>query len=289
MAKTLQKPVSHSSPATTRPVADARARALQEQIRALREQARQAGDRLLQANDRNRECLLQEWERAELACRQAEQEMARLRARSLGATPDEGPADRAMHNTRKTEPMGDPDRGLDRRHAAAAALNLLERASQPLLQNSPILEQGLTHPSDTATVTAAGIDFGPLVEEVTQPAVARKSAQTTKTAASVPRAAASFTAAKTPVATPAPRAPRATRQPHQTVPAREPAPVHHRSRFGFALLCGALLGAGGMLLAAALTHQLPAGFPGVQQVQQVQQAQETGWNVLRSLRQRLAE
>ncbi|MCW8875208.1 MAG: hypothetical protein OQK27_05575 [Gammaproteobacteria bacterium] len=284
MAKTLQKPVSHSSPAATRPVADARARALQEQIRALREQARQAGDRLLQANDRNRESLLQEWERAERACRQAEQDMARLRARSLGATTDEGPADRAMHNTRKTEPMGDPDRGLDRRHAAAAALNLLERASQPLLQNSPILEQGLTHPSDTATVTAAGIDFGPLVEEVTQPAVARKSAQTTKTAVSVPRAAASFTtAAKTPVATPARRA---TGHPHKTAPAREPAPVHNRSRFGIALLCGALLGAGGMLLAAALTHQLPAGFPGVQQVQQVQQ---TGGNVLRSLRQRLAE
>jgi hypothetical protein len=283
MAKTLQKPVSHSSPAATRPVADARARALQEQVRALREQARQAGDRLLQANDRNRECLLQEWERAEQACRQAEQDMARLRARSLSATPDEGPADRAMHNPRKTEPMGDPDRGLDRRHAAAAALNLLERASQPLLQNSPILEQGLTHPSDTATVTAAGIDFGPLVEEVTQPAVTRTSAQTTKTAASVPPAVASFTAAKTPVAPPAPRA---TRQHRQAVPAREPAPVHNRSRFGIALLCGALLGAGGMLLAAALTHQLPAGFPGVQQVQQ---AQETGWNVLRSLRQRLAE
>lgn len=283
MAKTQQKPVSHSSPAATRPVADARARALQEQVRALREQARQAGDRLLQANDRNRDCLLQEWERAEQACRQAEQEMARLRARSLGATPAEGPADQAMHNIRKTAPMGDPDQGLDRRHAAAAALNLLERASQPLLQNSPILEQGLTQPSDTATVTAAGIDFGPLVEEVTPPTVARKSAQTPKTPVSVPRTAASFTAVRTPSTTPAPRA---GGRPHQTVPAREPAPVHNRSRFGIALLCGALLGAGGMLLAAALTHQLPAGFPGVQQIQQ---AQETGWNVLRSLRQRLAE
>src|SRR5690606_18659183 len=102
MAKTQQKPVPHSSPAAARPVADARARALQEQVRALREQARQAGDRLLQANDRNRDCLLQEWERAEQACRQAEQEMARLRARSLGATPAEGPADQAMHNIRKT-------------------------------------------------------------------------------------------------------------------------------------------------------------------------------------------
>lgn len=283
MTKTQQKPVSHSSPAATRPVADARARALQEQVRGLREQARLAGDRLLQANDRNRECLLKEWERAERACRQAEQEMARLRAQSLGATPAEGPAGPAMHNSRKTAPMGDPDQGLDRRHVAAAALNLLEQASQPLLQNSPILEQGLTHPSDTATVMAAGIDFGPLVEEVTPPAAARKSAQTPKTAVSVPRTAASFTAARTPSAT---LAPRAASRLHQTAPAREPAPVHNRSRFGIALLCGALLGAGGMLLAAALTHQLPAGFPGVQQVQQVQQA---GWNILQSLRQRLAE
>lgn len=280
MAKTQQKPVSHSSPAATRPVADARARALQEQVRDLREQARQAGDRLLQANDRNRDCLLQEWERAEQACRQAEQEMARLRARSLGATPAEGPADQAMHNIRKTAPMGDPDQGLDRRHAAAAALNLLERASQPLLQNSPILEQGLTQPSDTATVTAAGIDFGPLVEEVTPPTVARKPAPTTKTAASVPRPAASFTAARTISATPAPCA---VERPHQTAPARKPAPVHNRSRFGIALLCGALLGAGGLLLAAALTHQLPAGFPGAQQVQQA------GGNALQSLRQRLVE
>ncbi len=279
MTKTQQKPVSHSSPAT-RPVADARARALQEQIRGLREQARQAGDRLLQANDRNREWLLQEWERAEQACHQAEQEMARLRAQSLGATPAEDPADRATHNTRKTAPLGDPDQCLDRRHAAAAALNLLERASQPLLQNSPILEQGLTHPSDTATVTAAGIDFGPLVEDVTQPTAARKPAQTPKTTVSVPRPAASFTAARTPSATPAPRT---GSRPPKAAPAREPAPVRNRSRFGIALLCGALLGAGGMLLAAAMSHQLPAGFPGVQQVQQA------GGNVLQSLRQRLTE
>ncbi|MCA1804201.1 MAG: hypothetical protein LC646_02325 [Xanthomonadaceae bacterium] len=283
MVKTQQKPVPHSSPAATRPVADARARALQEQIRALREQARLAGDRLLQANDRNREGLLRQWERAERTCRQAQQEMARLRAQSLGATPAEVPTDRAMHKNPATAPMGDPDQGLDRRHAAAAALNLLERASQPLLRNSPILEQGLTQPSDTATVTASGIDFGPLVEEDTPPTATRKSAQTSKTAVAMPRAAASFTAARMPSATPAPRA---GSRPHQAVPAREPAPVHNRSRFGIALLCGALLGAGGMLLAAALTHQLPAGFSGVQQVRQVQQA---GWNVLQSLRQRLAE
>lgn len=283
MAKTQQKPVSHSSPAASRPVADARARALQEQIRALREQARQAGDRLLQANDRNRDSLLQEWERAEQACHQAEQEMARLRAQSLGATPAEDTADRAMHNTRKTAPLGDPDQGIDRRHAAAAALNLLERASQPLLRNSPILDQGLAHPSDTTTVTAAGIDFGPLVEEITPPTAARKPAQTTKTAVTVPRPAASFTAAKTPSTTPAPRA---GSRPPKTASAREPDPVRNRSRFGIALLCGALLGAGGILLAAAISHQLPAGFPGAQQVQQMQQA---GGNALQSLRQRLAE
>jgi hypothetical protein len=280
MANTQHKPVPHSTPAAASPVADARARALQERIRTLREQARQAGDRLLEATERNREQRLQEWEQAEQACRQAEQEMARLRARSLGATPASDPGDQAPPPARI-----DPDQDWDRRQAAAAALNLLERATQPHLQNSPILDQGLARPSDTANVTAAGIDFGPLVEETPAPAPPAKHARVTETPPPAPRPATSPPPlqALNPPASPTP-VPRSGNRPRRNAQIQGAAPVKQRPRFGFALLIGAVLGAGGMLLAATFIQNPSMGLAVLEQVQQLQQA---GQDAMQSLWQRL--
>lgn len=264
MTTTQPKPAPLSHPAP-KPVSDARARTLQEQIRSLREQARHAGDRLLEATERNREHLQAEWERAEQACRQAEEEMARLRSQALGASPAHSPAFDRQHPaslvpgevleklvTPVVQPAplalfpGDPDRGCDRHQAANLALDLLQRASEPLLHNSPILEMGLIHPADTATVKASGIDFGPLVmepAEAPEPPVLTPPAKT----ATVPRPAAAPAPAPRPVQSrPAPQARPAPVQRPAPSPGRRP----HRSRFAATLLAGALLG--GMIILAAI-------------------------------------
>lgn len=261
MATMQHKPVPHTVPAA-KPVADARARALQEQIRALREQARQAGDRLLQAPARIRERLQAEWEQAEQACRQAEAQMARLRAEALGAaaatsqTVFDGqhpssqlPEEVLQRLIQADTPPARPtpvalDQDLDRNQAANAALGLLQRASEPLLHNSPVLEQGLLQLSDTTMVKATGIDFGPLVEEPAE-VPARPLSQPVPKPASTPRAPAA--ASKT-VFAPQPVQPRPRLQPHaRAVPATGPVVAPHsgrksRSAFTTALLIGALLG-----------------------------------------------
>ena len=274
MANTQHKPVPHSTPAAS-PVEDARARALQERIRTLREQARLAGDRLLEASDRNREEQLRIWEQAEQACRQAEREMARLRARSLGAAPADGQEGKTV-NARL-----DPDRDWDRRQAAAAALNLLERSAQPLL-NSPVLEQGLARASDTASVTAAGIDFGPLVEDRPPVTPARQPARAPSDPARdapPPRpAAAPRQDAAIPVA-------RVANPPRPAAPRQRSRGTGRRASFATALLLGLLLGVAGLLLAATLGHHLPVDLPGLEQARQLQQA---GQDLLQPLLQRLA-
>jgi hypothetical protein len=289
MASTQHKPVPNSSPAVVRPVADARARALQEQIRGLREQVLEAGDRLLQANDRNRESLLRAWEQADQACRQAEREMARLRARSLGAAaPENHPANPASQGRPDPDSI-DPDQCCDRRQSALAALNLLERAAQPLLRNSPILEQGLVQATDTETVTATSIDFGPLVEDAAAPATAA-----TPAAISIPERTTPVVEAPAPApnpfgdqtaAAPHPQPGRPATHNRNTgtaQPARKPAPGR-RSRFGVALLAGILLGAGCVLAAAAWL-----GNPQTDLRMQIQQLPQAGLDALQALQHRVS-
>ena len=305
MAYTQHKPGPHSTPAAAKPVAEARARTLQEQIRGLREQARLAGDRLLLADEHNRARVQAAWERAERACRQAEAQMAGLRAQALGNAPASSPAFDRQHpasllpeealqrliRTANPHPRAvvraasllDPDRGCDRDQAANTAVGLLQRATETLLHNSPILDQGLTRAADTATVKAAGIDFGPLVEDAAEVPAAQRvtkppaDATAPRTAPAAPRFA---------VTAPAPRpvpAPRARVAPAPAPTASRSDRKKSRSRFAVTLLFGALLGGMIALASTWLVPQLATGSPwqaGLQE--QGQRLQEA----IKSLRQR---
>lgn len=170
MASTQHKPATQDTPTAT-PVAEARARALQEEIRTLREQARLAGERLMDAGEQDRARVQLEWERAERACREAEGSMARLRAQALAAGDPEGldtdhrTGTQAGPRATSAPQIMDLDHGWDRHHAAAGAINLLQLASEPMPPMGPIVAPGSQEGANAALVASLGFDFGPMVEE----------------------------------------------------------------------------------------------------------------------------
>lgn len=160
MASTQHKPATLDTP-TAAPVAQARARALQEEIRTLREQARLAGERLMDTGEQDRARVQLEWERAERACHEAEGRMARLRAQALAAGHSEG----LYSGHRAASPVMDLDHGWDRHRAATGAINLLQLASEPMPPMGPIIAPGSQEGTNAALVASLGFDFGPMVEE----------------------------------------------------------------------------------------------------------------------------